>query len=53
MDGEEQAIVREHRWWTVADIVRSGDEFASRRLAELLTSLLADGPPAIPRDAGV
>jgi hypothetical protein len=47
-------------WWATpggglqpADIVRSGDEFAPRRLADLLTSLLTDGPPAIPVDAGV
>jgi len=37
-----------HRWWTVAEIARSAEEFVPQRLAELLPELLADawtGPP--------
>jgi ADP-ribose pyrophosphatase YjhB (NUDIX family) len=41
------------RWWTLDEIERSEELFAPRRLAELLRSLLRDGPPAEPVDVGV
>ena len=45
--------VCEQRWWTVEEIERSPVAFAPLRLAELLKTLLSDGPPAEPFDAGV
>lgn len=46
--------VREQRWWTVEEIEgHRGAEFAPRRLASLLRSLLTEGPPASPVDVGV
>jgi ADP-ribose pyrophosphatase YjhB (NUDIX family) len=41
------------RWWTLDELERSEELFAPRRLAELLRSLLRDGPPAEPVDTGV
>lgn len=42
------------RWWTVPEIRAASDEtFAPRRLADLLESLLTDGPPSVVIDAGV
>ena len=41
------------RWWTVDELERSEELFAPRRLAELLRTLLRDGPPADPLDVGV
>lgn len=54
--GDERLLaegVCEQRWWTVDEIEASSIEFAPRRLAELLRTLIADGPPAEPFDAGV
>jgi ADP-ribose pyrophosphatase YjhB (NUDIX family) len=45
--------IREQRWWTIEEIEESSLEFAPRRLAELLRTLRADGPPGEPFDAGV
>jgi TDG/mug DNA glycosylase family protein len=42
----------EHRWWTVAEIERSKDEFAPRAFAQHLRELLEHGPPAMPIDVG-
>lgn len=39
-----------HRWWSLAEIAGSGEEFAPRALAEVLAELLAgpwSGPPRI------
>jgi 8-oxo-dGTP pyrophosphatase MutT (NUDIX family) len=41
------------RWWTLGELERSEELFAPRRLAELLRTLLRDGPPAEPLDVGV
>ncbi len=45
--------VFELRWWTQAQLDEAAETFAPRRLAELLRSLLRDGPPPEPIDAGV
>jgi ADP-ribose pyrophosphatase YjhB (NUDIX family) len=41
------------RWWTPVELDAASEIFAPRRLATLLRSLLRDGPPAEPIDAGV
>jgi 8-oxo-dGTP pyrophosphatase MutT (NUDIX family) len=41
------------RWWALDEIERSEERFAPRRLAELLRTLLRDGPAAEPLDVGV
>jgi len=43
----------ELRWWTPAELEEAEETFAPRRLPELVRSLLRDGPPAEPIDAGV
>lgn len=51
--GAEQLLaegVCEQRWWTVDEVEASTVEFAPRRLAELLRTLLTDGPPTEPLD---
>ncbi len=45
--------VFELRWWTQAELEEAGGAFAPRRLPELVRTLLRDGPPAEPIDAGV
>jgi 8-oxo-dGTP pyrophosphatase MutT (NUDIX family) len=48
--------IREQRWWTIEAIARSEEdhlEFAPRRLAELLRTLITEGPPPAPIDVGV
>ncbi len=44
--------MEEHRWWTLDELVNMTDEITPRRLPELFASLLADGPPRAPVDAG-
>lgn len=50
-------LAREHvygmRWWTITEVEASAAMFAPRRFAELLPSLLHEGPPAEPVDVGV
>lgn len=41
------------RWWSQEELSSSDAHFAPRRLPELVSQLLADGPPASPIDAGV
>ena len=41
------------RWWTQAELARSNELFAPRRLPELVAALLRDGPPGEPVDVGV
>ncbi|MDQ6922368.1 MAG: NUDIX domain-containing protein [Candidatus Dormibacteraeota bacterium] len=53
LDDNEQQLVREHRWWTLSELEGSHEEISPRRLATLLRSLLAEGPPPTPLDAGV
>lgn len=50
---EEMEVLGEHRWWSAADIVRSGEVFAPQRLGQLLADVLRDGLPPEPIDAGV
>lgn len=45
-------MIAAHRWWPVEEIVASHEVFAPGRLGELLRSLLTDGPPSPPIDAG-
>ena len=45
--------VFELRWWTQLELGEATELFAPRRLPELVQSLLRDGPPAEPIDAGV
>jgi 8-oxo-dGTP diphosphatase len=44
--------VVEVRWWTLDEIEASEEEFAPTRLAGLLRTLIADGPPGEPIDVG-
>ncbi|HLQ62535.1 MAG TPA: NUDIX domain-containing protein [Candidatus Acidoferrales bacterium] len=53
LEGEERAIVQEHRWWTADDIeAAAGVLFVPRRLAHWLRRLAAE-VPAEPVDVGV
>lgn len=45
--------VHEVRWWSLAELERSEEVFAPRRLPALVRALLEDGPPRVPFDAGV
>ena len=45
--------VEEIRWWTLDELEASDEEFAPRRLPQLIRRLLDEGPPAQPFDAGV
>jgi ADP-ribose pyrophosphatase YjhB (NUDIX family) len=45
--------VSDVRWWNVAEVAVSDDVFAPRRLAALVTDILAHGPPPEPIDVGV
>ena len=42
-----------HRWWTLDEIRSSTDQFAPRRLADLLPPILRAEYPRTPFDAGV
>jgi TDG/mug DNA glycosylase family protein len=46
-DAEEQ-----WRWWSADEIATSDEEFAPRRLAELLAEIVANGPPNHPIETG-
>ena len=41
------------RWWGRDEILASKEMFSPRRFPELLQTLLSDGPPAEPFDAGI
>jgi 8-oxo-dGTP diphosphatase len=46
--------LHEFRWWRLGDVAGAADvTFAPARLADLLASLVADGPPTTPIDTGV
>lgn len=52
------AALREHReedirWWTLEELTASGEEFAPRRLPELVGEIIDHGPPAAAIDVGV
>ncbi len=40
------------RWWSVEDLKNAEEDVFPRRLPSLLRSLIADGPPRVPLDAG-
>jgi hypothetical protein len=42
-----------HRWWALDEMVRSTDDFAPRRLRELIPTLMRGEYPAAPFDCGV
>ena len=52
MEDYESAMLGEHRWWSADEIEASPERFAPRRLAELLRTLVKEGPPAQPLDVG-
>ena len=41
------------RWWTIDELQNARDEFAPRRLPELIGRLRESGPPTSPIDVGV
>jgi hypothetical protein len=45
--------VDEVRWWTLSELESTPETLAPRTLPALLRSLLEDGPPPEPVDAGV
>jgi 8-oxo-dGTP diphosphatase len=45
--------VFELRWWALGQLSEAAEVFAPRRLPELFGTLLRDGPPPEPIDAGV
>ena len=49
----EAGASKEHRWWSAADILRSGDVFVPRRLGEFLKPLLRGEVPRRPFDTGI
>ena len=49
----EAGWLKEHRWWSVRDILRSADVFVPRRLGGLLQPLLRGETPLRPFNAGV
>lgn len=49
----EREFVAEVRWWTADELDASDAIFAPRRLPDLLSELLRDGPPSAPIDVGV
>ncbi len=48
----ELDLLPEHRWWSAAEIERSGERFGPRRLGALLRDLLANGFPPEPIELG-
>ena len=47
---QERSSIDEHRWWTVGELEASTDRLVPGNLAELIRSLLRDGPPDRPVD---
>jgi 8-oxo-dGTP pyrophosphatase MutT (NUDIX family) len=45
--------VDEIRWWTLAELEGAHEDFAPRRLPQLMRELLENGPPAEPVDVGI
>lgn len=48
----EKSFIREYRWWGLAEIRRSTEEFAPGDLAERLDDLFTNGPPVNPVEVG-
>jgi ADP-ribose pyrophosphatase YjhB (NUDIX family) len=53
MEQLESEYVTAIRWWTHEELAASEEQFAPRRLPELVAALLRDGPPGEPIDVGV
>lgn len=49
----ELAMLREHRWWPVAELEASSELTAPRALARLIRQLLREGAPAEPIEIGI
>lgn len=43
----------EARWWSVDELEHAEEDVFPRRLPSLLRTLIADGPPRVPVDAGI
>lgn len=44
----ERSLILGHRWWTADDLASTHEQIVPVRVAGLIRSLLADGPPASP-----
>jgi 8-oxo-dGTP pyrophosphatase MutT (NUDIX family) len=45
---EERRTMPAHRWWTPTELAATADRLVPADLADVVASLLADGPPAEP-----
>jgi len=52
-DDFERTFMGEHRWWTLAEVQASHDEFAPHRLGDFLADLLGGRIPPEPIDTGI
>ncbi len=52
LEPHERVAMKEHRLWSAAEIASSGEWFAPRRLAELLTPIIAGDLPTEPIEIG-
>ena len=52
LTGFEAKVTIEYRWWSIDEIRQSSDWFSPRRMADLLTPLIAGEIPHPPVDAG-
>ena len=50
---EERKVIREHRWWTLAELEDTPDTLTPRNLAVLLRDLLTNGLPNTPIEVPV
>ena len=52
LTGFEAKVTIEYRWWSIDEIRQSSEKFSPRRMASLLTPLIAGEIPHPPIDAG-
>lgn len=50
---DELEMTGDMRWWTVAEVEASSEEFAPRELGHQLRRLLESGPPSEPIEVGI
>jgi 8-oxo-dGTP pyrophosphatase MutT (NUDIX family) len=50
---KQDRYVLQHRWWTLPELVAASDDFAPRRLPELIGDLDRGEYPDVPIDCGV
>jgi len=50
---KQDSHVVAHRWWTLAQLLSSHDEFAPRRLGELMADIVRGDYPDQPIDCGI